>query len=93
MLSFFPRSLLIKILLTIPDAKSYKPNMRWIGLFNLAYGSLGLLAALYIGRSEMIVLCLWVMACGIILRSLSLRRTIFRLRSVFVSKRLQTPDT
>jgi hypothetical protein len=42
--------------------------MRWIALFNIAYGGLGLAAALYLGRTDGIALCLWVMACGVAIR-------------------------
>jgi len=42
--------------------------MRWIGLFNVCYGGLGLAAALYLGRSEGVALCVWVMSVGVAMR-------------------------
>lgn len=41
--------------------------MSWIALFNLAYGSLGLIAALYLGRPEGVALCVWVIALGAVM--------------------------
>lgn len=54
--------------------------MRWLGLFNLSYGALGLVAALYLGRADMVALCVWVMASGFLLRSRAVRRVLARLR-------------
>lgn len=66
--------------------------MQWVGLFNICYGALGVLAAIHIGRYEAIVVCLWVIACGLVMRSRrfrsmfsSLRRRIWSLaKSAFV---------
>lgn len=43
--------------------------MRWIGLFNLLYGALGMASAIYLARWDGIALCAWVMAVGLLLRS------------------------
>lgn len=54
--------------------------MQWLGLFNLAYGALGLVAALYLGRADMVALCVWVMASGFLLRTRAFKRLLARLR-------------
>lgn len=43
--------------------------MRWIGAFNVVYGAIGLAAALYLGQTDAIMLCVWVMLSGVLLRS------------------------
>lgn len=55
--------------------------MRWIGLFNIAYGGLGMAAALYLGRTDAILLCAWVIASGMILRSSPVRRLSMSIRN------------
>lgn len=42
--------------------------MRWLGIFNIAYGGLGLASAIYLGRPEGIILCVWVMCVGVAMR-------------------------
>ena len=54
--------------------------MRWLGLFNLAYGALGLVSALYLGRADMVALCVWVMVSGFLLRTGVFRWLLARLR-------------
>lgn len=41
-----------------------------MGLFNVAYGSLGLAAALYLGRPEGVALCVWVVGVGVAMTAL-----------------------
>jgi hypothetical protein len=55
--------------------------MRWIGLFNVAYGALGLAAALYLGRPEGVALCLWVIGVGLAMRLWRPARDLLRVRS------------
>ena len=54
--------------------------MQWVGLFNICYGALGVLAAVHIGRYEAIGVCLWVIACGIVMRSRRFRAMFASLR-------------
>jgi len=54
--------------------------MRWIGAFNVGYGCLGLAAAAYLGRTDAMLLCVWVMASGIAMRSTPFSRATARLR-------------
>lgn len=54
--------------------------MRWIGAFNLAYGALGLAAAIYLGRGDAVLLCLWVMLSGIVLRTRYVTRLVSEAR-------------
>lgn len=65
--------------------------MGWIGAFNIVYGALGLLAASYLGRTDGIALCIWVMTCGAMLRLarpvLDRRRFALRRRRVLVRAR------
>lgn len=53
--------------------------MRWIGAFNVAYGATGLAAAAYLGRSDAVLLCLWVMASGLLMRTDRVRGWMRRL--------------
>ena len=54
--------------------------MRWIGAFNIGYGGLGLAAAAYLGRIDGALLCLWVMASGMAMRSAPFTRATARVR-------------
>lgn len=55
--------------------------MKWLGIFNIGYGGLGLVAALSLGRWDAILLCVWVMVSGFLLRSGLMQRFLHRLRS------------
>ncbi len=50
--------------------------MRWIGAFNIAYGALGMAAALYLGRGDAVLLCVWVMLSGALMRTRFVSRLI-----------------
>lgn len=57
---------------------SYNAFMGWLGLFNIAYGALGLAAAIYLGRPEGIALCVWVIGVGVAMRMWLPLRIAFR---------------
>lgn len=59
--------------------------MKWIGLFNIGYGLLGLASAFYLGRLDAVLLCVWVILAGLLLRTSipgralgAVRRVLFR---------------
>ena len=55
--------------------------MRWIGLFNIAYGGLGLAASLYLGRPEGVALCVWVIGVGVAMTVVRPALSAWRMRS------------
>lgn len=54
--------------------------MRWIGVFNLAYGTLGLAAAAYFDQGDEVIPCLWAMASGAVMRMVAPGSMLRRVR-------------